>query len=329
MNFNNHINTICRSAANQLNALIRLRRFLGIEERKALIQSFVLSNFNYCPLVWMLSSVKSLNKIENLQKRALRFMISDYENSYDELLRLSGSCSINVRLKTNLCAEIYKILNDLNPSLMREIFETRKTKRAVRERYKINLEISSVNQASFGTKSLRFYGTKIWNSLPYHIKSAENLLGFKNLIKSWNGSFCSCSTLWTDFNILKIIYKKNMFCLFGNTFRWRSCLVETSQIDLQFKRLFTEKISEQTFICYVLNIVNNGKNLLIYLVIISYFFYYLLYFPVDRTRIFDILSKRQNNKVSFTCQLGLGWIWLAEFVFIYLCIVRIFVTDTK
>ena len=51
LDFNNHINTICRSAANQLNALIRLRRFLGIEERKALAHSFVLSNFNYCPLV--------------------------------------------------------------------------------------------------------------------------------------------------------------------------------------------------------------------------------------------------------------------------------------
>ena len=72
LNFNNHINTICRSAANQLNALIRLRRFLGIAERKALIQSFVLSYFNYCPLLWMLPSVKSLNKIENLQQRVLR-----------------------------------------------------------------------------------------------------------------------------------------------------------------------------------------------------------------------------------------------------------------
>ena len=34
LNFNNHINTICRSAANQLNALIRLRRFLGVEEKE-------------------------------------------------------------------------------------------------------------------------------------------------------------------------------------------------------------------------------------------------------------------------------------------------------
>ena len=121
----------------------------------------------------MLPSVKSLNKIENIQKRALRSMLSDYENSYDELLRLSDSCPINVR---NLCVEIYKTLNDLKPRFMREIFETRKTKRAVCERYKINLEIPRVNQVSFCTKILEFYGPKIWNSLSYPIKPVENLL---------------------------------------------------------------------------------------------------------------------------------------------------------
>ena len=55
----------------------------------------------------------------------------------------------------------------------------------------INLEIPMVNQASLGTKSLRLYGPKIWNSLPDHIILVENLC-FKNVIKSWNGSFCSC-----------------------------------------------------------------------------------------------------------------------------------------
>ena len=148
LNFNNHINTIYRTSANQLNALIRLRRFLGIEERKALIQSFVLSNFIYGLLVWILSSVKSLNKIEKLQKRALRFRLSDCESSYDELLWLPSSCAINVRLKRNLCVEIDKTLNDLNPSFMQEIFEIHKTKRAVCQTYKINLEIPRVNRAS-------------------------------------------------------------------------------------------------------------------------------------------------------------------------------------
>ena len=70
LNFNLHITKICRSAANQLHALIRLRMFLNFEEKKTLINSYFYSNFNYCPLVWMFSSTKSLSKVESLQKRA-------------------------------------------------------------------------------------------------------------------------------------------------------------------------------------------------------------------------------------------------------------------
>ena len=75
LNFNLHIDIICKSASNQLNALVRLKRYLGHEERFVLVNSFIYSNFNYCPLVWMFSSKRSLNKIENLQKRALRFVL--------------------------------------------------------------------------------------------------------------------------------------------------------------------------------------------------------------------------------------------------------------
>ena len=37
LNFNHHINNICKSASNQLNALIRLKHLLGFEERKVLV----------------------------------------------------------------------------------------------------------------------------------------------------------------------------------------------------------------------------------------------------------------------------------------------------
>ena len=55
LNFNLHISNICKSASKQLNTLGRLKCFLGFEERKVLINSFILSNFNYCPLVWSIS----------------------------------------------------------------------------------------------------------------------------------------------------------------------------------------------------------------------------------------------------------------------------------
>ena len=40
LNFNLHIVNICRSAANQLNALIRLRKFLDSEEKTVLINNY-------------------------------------------------------------------------------------------------------------------------------------------------------------------------------------------------------------------------------------------------------------------------------------------------
>ena len=40
LNINLHISNICRSAANQLNALIRLKSFLAFKEKKTLINSY-------------------------------------------------------------------------------------------------------------------------------------------------------------------------------------------------------------------------------------------------------------------------------------------------
>ena len=161
LNFNHHINNICKSASNQLNALIRLKHLLGFKERKVLVNTFVMSNFNYCSLVWNFSSAQSLNKIENLQKRALRFLLNDYNSAYEDLLEKSGYINMNLWRQRTLCIEIYKTLNKLNPGYMNDIFKLRNTDRLTREKYKLNLEILKPNQVTFGTRSLRSYGPKI------------------------------------------------------------------------------------------------------------------------------------------------------------------------
>ena len=49
INFNLHISKFCNSAANQLNAMTRLRNFMTFNVKEALINSYFMSNFNYCP----------------------------------------------------------------------------------------------------------------------------------------------------------------------------------------------------------------------------------------------------------------------------------------
>ena len=98
-----------------------------------------MENLNYCPLVWMFSSASSLKKIENLQKKALRFLYNDYEISYKELLLKSDRATMNLNRLRMLCTEIYKTINNLHPEFMRDLLSLREISGVVREKYILNL----------------------------------------------------------------------------------------------------------------------------------------------------------------------------------------------
>ena len=161
LNYNLHISNVCRSAANQFNALIGLKLFLGFKVKKILIKSYFMANFNYYPLVWMFSSASSPKKIENLKKRALRFLYNYCEISYEELLLKSDRATMNVNRLRVLCTKIYKTINNLNDDFMRDLFSLREASRLFREKYMLNLNIPVHNQVKFGSKSLRVFGPKV------------------------------------------------------------------------------------------------------------------------------------------------------------------------
>ena len=128
-----------------------------------------------------------------MQKRDLRFVLDGYASSYELFLEKSGKPTMNLARERLLCISVYKTLNSLNPCFMQELFKLRETNRNVRNKYKLNLNIPVVNQVNYGTKSLRSFGPKICNSLPHHVKSAENLEAVKKIINYWIGVSCNCA----------------------------------------------------------------------------------------------------------------------------------------
>ena len=63
---------------------------------------------------------------------------------------------------------------------MKELIKPGVTSRPAREKYKMNLASLKYNQLIFVGKNLRAFGREIWNSLPFHIKSAENSNSLKS-----------------------------------------------------------------------------------------------------------------------------------------------------
>ena len=188
--FEQHISKICRKASGQLNALKRLGSYLSNEARQAAVDDFILANFNYCPVVWYFSTSKQM-KIERIQERALRFILNDYKLDYQSLLFEANNVTMEVKRMRSLCIEVFKTMNGLNPVYMSDIFKLNNSLYSSRRPY--DFKIPRVNQTTFGLKSIKYEGARLWNHLPNTIKSAENLITFKRLIKTWQGPNCKCT----------------------------------------------------------------------------------------------------------------------------------------
>ena len=75
LSFIPHVTELCKKSNQKLLALRRIRNFLTDEQTKLLINAYILSPFNYCPLIWMFCGKRGSNLIEKCHHRALRVMI--------------------------------------------------------------------------------------------------------------------------------------------------------------------------------------------------------------------------------------------------------------
>ena len=81
LSFDDHVTDICKKASKQLAVLKSLGRFLTKQCKLTIYNSFIVSNFNYCPLAWHFCSMSSTNKMEKVRERALRFINNDFTSS--------------------------------------------------------------------------------------------------------------------------------------------------------------------------------------------------------------------------------------------------------
>ena len=63
LSFNEHVEDICKKASQKLNALARVSQYVNEPKRRLLFKSFIMSQFGYCPLIWMFHSRKLNTRI--------------------------------------------------------------------------------------------------------------------------------------------------------------------------------------------------------------------------------------------------------------------------
>ena len=134
---------------------------------------------------------KNVNKeINRVHKRALRILLNDYNASFDELLIKNDEKTVHVQNLQKLMIEVYKSLNHENPSFLWDLFSRKEVYYNLR--IKDILTLPRALTTSFGTNSITFRGSILWNSTPDVIKSSNTVSVFGKNIKNWEGEGCNC-----------------------------------------------------------------------------------------------------------------------------------------
>ena len=68
LNFDYHVNQLCKKASKNLHALARIANYMHINKRRMLVKAFVSFQFSYCPLIWMFHSRLKTNQLAFTKK---------------------------------------------------------------------------------------------------------------------------------------------------------------------------------------------------------------------------------------------------------------------
>ena len=190
LTFNKHVKEICSNANNKAKALSRLRYKLDQTQKLCLYFCFIMSIFGYCPLIWMFCGKASNSSINRIQRKALRATYNDYTSNYQNLLKKGNHSTIHELNKQYLLIEVYKCLNNCNPSFLSNLFTSKNVPYNLRTSNLLTLP--KPNTITYGLKSITYRGSMSWNNLPDQLKLCTSFQKFKKKLKSQKVITCTC-----------------------------------------------------------------------------------------------------------------------------------------
>ena len=144
-----------------------------------LVNTFINSQFNYAPLVWMFPGKTSINKICKIHHITLQVIHNDYQKSDDELLDIKDKDKdANIHQKVLEALEVFKSIVHVNSEFMWSYFNENTIPYNLRNGNRFLLPPTKF--VKFGINSLIFRGRLLRNNLPLNLKNCQTIDEFKH-----------------------------------------------------------------------------------------------------------------------------------------------------
>ncbi|CAH2218399.1 jg24506 [Pararge aegeria aegeria] len=178
LRFSEHLNIKIRNAFYKLKVLYGVRRFLTEKVRQILVESLILSSFNYCDAIYGPRLLrKTENAIQRVQNACTRFCYDLPRRSHiTPVINSHKILNMKSRRNLHLTMMIYRILHGKCPPYLYEKLHWQRDNDTRRVINKWKLATPKHKKAGF-RGCFRFAAAKIWNDLPPPFRTCDNILG--------------------------------------------------------------------------------------------------------------------------------------------------------
>ena len=179
LTFKSHLKNICKKAHQKLNPLTRITKFTSSFQRKTFLNSFIKSQFSYCPLIWMFTS-KELNKqINRIHEKSLRLVLNNHQSTLVEMLDTLNENTIHQQYIDRLLTEVYKFLNGYS-RYMNNVFHLKQNTYNLRNFHAFATDVPRNNCV---LNSVVYRANQLWETLLFDLKNSYSPELFKKGLK--------------------------------------------------------------------------------------------------------------------------------------------------
>ena len=177
-----HINKITSKSSQSLGFLKRNLHSARKSTKQAAFNSIVRPTLEYCSSVWDPYTQKDIDRIENIQKQAARFVTNTYSKTPGTVTNIMSELKWNTlesRRQTSRLTLFYKMVNNyvaINPSQYLTPY-TRQSRHYHHLAYQIPYTTVDYFKFSYFPRTV-----VQWNTLPSHVVSADSIAGFKSAL---------------------------------------------------------------------------------------------------------------------------------------------------
>ena len=178
LSFQEQISKVVNSCFMVIRKLSKIKDFLTFEQLRTAVCVYIFSKLDYCNSLYFGIHADLINKLQYVQNSAARLVRSKngFRGSTAEYIRKCHWLRIKERIMFKICLLVHKCLHGMAPKCLTEMF----TYVASRRTMKLVSTHKTLENRCFARVA-----PKVWNLLPFAIRSEHDVDTFKTLLKTF------------------------------------------------------------------------------------------------------------------------------------------------